>query len=141
MQSNIQTTAASGYERSARKAAKPPIALLVTAWLILIAGGAAGMVWYTGYIQRNITTEIELQTAARIGTMQADYIARIEQLETGLQAEISQISGKVDSLNELLTFTKDNANNKTDNSNKLYTQINEVKKQLDELKKNLDVLK
>ncbi|PZD95643.1 hypothetical protein DNH61_14080 [Paenibacillus sambharensis] len=141
MQSNIQTTAASGYERSSRKTAKPPVAFLVTAWLILIAGGAAGMVSYTGYIERNITAQIEAQTAARISTMQTDYLARIEQVEAGLQAEITQISGKVDSLNELLTFTKDNANNKTDNSNKLYTQINEVKKQLDELKKNLDVLK
>ncbi|MNW58568.1 hypothetical protein D3C74_364440 [compost metagenome] len=47
----------------------------------------------------------------------------------------------VDTFNELLTFTKDNASNKTDNSNKLYTQLNEVRKQLAALQKEMDLLK
>jgi hypothetical protein len=51
------------------------------------------------------------------------------------------MESKIQTLNELLTFAKDNADSKTDNSNKLYTQLAEVKKQLNELKRNLDVLK
>ncbi len=63
------------------------------------------------------------------------------ELETGYTSDLAELKAKVDALNELLTFTKDNADSKTDNSNKLYTQLNEVKKQLNELQKNLDVLK
>jgi hypothetical protein len=51
------------------------------------------------------------------------------------------LEAKVEQLNQLLAFTKDNASSKVDNSNQLYSQLAEVKKKLEELQKNLDVLK
>lgn len=122
---------------------KSPLALIlfICIWLILISAGIYGAKWYTERIQHNITVDLEQQTAAQISSMQQAYEARISQLETNYIGEIAELKSKVDALNELLTFTKDNADSKTDNSNKLYTQLNEVKKQLNELKKSLDVLK
>jgi len=73
--------------------------------------------------------------------MQQDFDARIIKMETDYQERLAQMESKIQALNELLTFAKDNADTKTDNSNKLYTQLAEVKKQLNELKKSLDVLK
>ena len=73
--------------------------------------------------------------------MQTDYEAQIKQLQANFTSEIVKVQGKVDALNELLEFSKDNANSKTDNSNKLFSQLSEVKKQLNELQKSLDVLK
>jgi peptidoglycan hydrolase CwlO-like protein len=58
-----------------------------------------------------------------------------------MATDMTNLQAKVNSLNELLAFTKDSANSKTDNSNQLYTQLAEVKKKLDELQKNLEVLK
>ncbi|MNW68970.1 hypothetical protein D3C74_478760 [compost metagenome] len=69
--------------------------------------------------------------------MKTDYEARI----AVLSEEVKELQSTVQSFNELLTFTKDNASSKTDNSNKLYTQLNEVRKQLDALKKEMDLLK
>lgn len=122
---------------------KGPLALLifVFVWLLLIGSGVYGAKWYTEQKQLEITSDIERQTTAQVTAMQQAYEERITQLETSYTAEISELKGKVDALNELLTFTKDNADSKTDNSNMLYTQLNEVKKQLNELKKSLDVLK
>ncbi|MNW18345.1 hypothetical protein D3C71_2178750 [compost metagenome] len=65
----------------------------------------------------------------------------MQQLEANYTNDLAELKTKVDALNELLTFTKDNADSKTDNSNQLYTQLNEVKKQLNELQKSLEVLK
>ncbi|MBH5318991.1 hypothetical protein I6N90_14390 [Paenibacillus sp. GSMTC-2017] len=110
-------------------------------WIILIGGGIFGAKLYTDQMQKEITADIEKQTAAQVAALQKAYEERLGQLETSYKADITDLKGKVDALNELLTFTKDNADNKTDNSNKLYTQLNEVKKQLNELKKSLDVLK
>ncbi|UUZ93069.1 hypothetical protein LJK87_49025 [Paenibacillus sp. P25] len=53
---------------------------------------------------------------------------------------MAKMQAKIDSINELLAFTKDSASSKTDNSNQLYTQLADVKKKLDDLKKNLDAL-
>jgi len=110
-------------------------------WIVLIGGGLFGAKLYTEKVQRDITADIEQQTAAQIAGMQKTYDTRLAALESTYQGEITLMKEKIDALNELLTFTKDNADNKTDNSNKLYTQLNEVKKQLNELKKSLDVLK
>lgn len=73
--------------------------------------------------------------------MQQTYEARIAVLEENYTADLTELTAKVNALNELLTFTKDNADTKTDNSNQLYTQLNEVKQKLNELQKSLDVLK
>ncbi len=146
MQPDIQTSvhaAPSGTtERPSRRAAKrSAVPYILLMWAILIGGGIYGSVWYTNALKEQMTADIERQTALQITAMQADYDARIEALELEMLAEIDGVAVKVDALNELLTFTKDNANSKTDNSNQLYTQINEVKKKLNELQKSLDVLK
>ncbi|MNV83236.1 hypothetical protein D3C71_1770230 [compost metagenome] len=81
--------------------------------------------------------ELGNQSRQQLTVLQTDYEARI----AALSEEVKELQNTVQTFNELLTFTKDNASNKTDNSNKLYTQLNEVKKQLDALKKEMDLLK
>ncbi|GGG21397.1 hypothetical protein [Paenibacillus abyssi] len=141
MNTEIQTDLPSGYERKSRKSGKGPVIMFLVIWVLLIGAGIAGTMWYTERTKAELTAQLERQTAAQIATMQQEYEQRIVQVEEGFAAQMSELGGKVDALNELLTFTKDNANDKTDNSNKLYTQINDVKKKLNELQKSLDVLK
>lgn len=136
-----QRTASSYEKKTRRKKGKSSFLVFICVWIVLIGLGIFGAKWYTDRIQQTITANLEKQTAAQISTMQQDYEARISKLETKYTADLTELKGKVDALNELLTFTKDNADSKTDNSNKLYTQLNEVKKQLNELQKNLDMLK
>lgn len=139
----LETTAASSRQvaNTRKKRSKTALIVFIFVWLVLIGGGLTFAKLYTDQMQRDITADIERQTAAQITEMQKVYDGRIAKMETTYQSEITQLKEKVDALNELLTFAKDNADTKTDNSNKLYTQLNEVKKQLDELKKSLDVLK
>ncbi|MFC5407030.1 hypothetical protein [Cohnella soli] len=110
-------------------------------WIVLIACGTLGAKWYSDRIQQQVTLDVSKQTAVQISELQQRYETRISELESGYQQQIAKMDSKIQSLNELLTFAKDNADTKTDNSNKLYTQLAEVKKQLAELKKSLDVLK
>jgi chromosome segregation ATPase len=139
---SLETKLASRQENVARKR-RSVVSLIVfiSVWAVLIGGGFYMAKWYTDKMQQEITTDIERQTSAQLKEMQTAYNAQLTDLETNYAAEMTALKGKIDALNELLTFTKDNADTKTDNSNKLYTQLNEVKKQLDELKKSLDVLK
>jgi hypothetical protein len=65
----------------------------------------------------------------------------LEALKVNVNQEMASLQSKVELLNQLLAFNKDNASTKVDNSNQLYTQLAEVKKKLAELQKNLDVLK
>ncbi|RED76746.1 hypothetical protein [Cohnella phaseoli] len=137
-----QTVPANTYkERSSKRKHKGAAFFFVILWIALIAGGVYGTKWYSDRIQQQVSAKLEHQTAAQIATMQQDYEGRIAKLETGFQEQMKQLESQVQTLNELLTFAKDNADTKTDNSNKLYTQLAEVKKQLNELKKSLDVLK
>ncbi|MNW04214.1 hypothetical protein D3C71_2002730 [compost metagenome] len=69
--------------------------------------------------------------------MKTDYESRI----AALSDQVKELQSTVQTFNELLTFTKDNASSKTDNSNKLYTQLSEVRKQLEALQKEMDLLK
>jgi chromosome segregation ATPase len=73
--------------------------------------------------------------------MQRQVEARMAELEAAYRAEIDAVEARVNELNELLTFVRDNATDDKDDSNLLYTQLNEVKKKLDQLQKQLDVLK
>jgi len=88
-----------------------------------------------------MTADIERQTASQIAAMQQEVEARMAELEASFRAEIGAVEAKVNELNELLTFARDNASEDTDNSNLLYTQLNEVKAKLEQLQKQLDVLK
>lgn len=120
---------------------KHTYAFLLLAWVFLIALGVWGTKAYSDNLRSQIAQQISQQNQAQLEAIQQDYQTQIGDLKASFQTEISKLQTKVDSLNELLAFTKDSANSKTDNSNQLYTQLAEVKKQLEELKANLDVLK
>ncbi|GFN33129.1 hypothetical protein [Paenibacillus xylaniclasticus] len=128
-------------ERAPRKRSRLAFVLFLLIWVLLILSGITGAKLYTDHMRNELTSEINEQTKAQITLMQKKYDERLKQVEASYKDEMASMQSKVDALNELLTFTKDNANAKTDNSNKLFTQLNEVKKQLEQLKKNLDVLK
>lgn len=136
-----QRTAGQYDKKTRKKKGNRTLLLFVFVWLIIICSGILGAKWYTDRIQQTLSADLERQTAGQISAMQKDYEARMLELQTSYTSDLAELKAKVDALNELLTFTKDNADSKTDNSNKLYTQLNEVKKQLNELQKNLDVLK
>jgi gas vesicle protein len=113
---------------------------LFLGWTLLIAAGVLGAKLYTDQLRQQIASEIAAQTEQQLQAVQEDYQKQIVQLKDSVSGDLTKMQGKIDSLNELLAFTKDSANSKTDNSNQLYTQLAEVKKKLDDLKKNLDVL-
>jgi peptidoglycan hydrolase CwlO-like protein len=115
--------------------------LLFVGWFVLIAIGIAGAKLYTDHLKQQIAADIASQTQQQLEGIQADYQKQVSELKTDMTSSMTKLQTKVDSLNQLLAFTKDSANSKTDNSNQLYTQLAEVKKKLDELQKNLEVLK
>lgn len=110
-------------------------------WLLLIAGGFYATHSYMEHFKKTVTGQIEEQTSAQIKTLQTSYDEQIEKLETSYITQLSDLQIKIEQLNELLTFTKDNANSSTDNSNMLYTQLNAMKTQLNELQKSLELMK
>ncbi|CAH1211367.1 hypothetical protein PAECIP111893_03381 [Paenibacillus plantiphilus] len=140
MNTSFETESQSNYNTRRRKS-RATLPLFLSIWMLLIASGVVGAIWYTDQIKKNLTAAISNQTAKQITDMQTKYEARLKGMETSFSNEITKVQGKVDALNQLLEFSKDNASSKTDNSNKLYTQLNDVKKQLAQLKKDLDVLK
>lgn len=140
MNTSFETESQSNYNTRRRKS-RATLPLFLSIWMLLIASGVVGAIWYTDQIKKNLTAEISKQTAKQITDMQSKYEVRLKGMETSFSEEITKVQGKVDALNQLLEFSKDNASSKTDNSNKLYTQLNDVKKQLAQLKKDLDVLK
>lgn len=81
--------------------------------------------------------QLQADSHKQMNELKMSYEAKFE----ALSGEVKELESKVQSFNELLTFTKDNATSKTDNSNKLYTQLNEVKKQLNTLQQKMDLLK
>ena len=123
------------------KSKKHTYKLLFGTWALLIACGAIGAKLYTDHLKNVMTAEIAQQTELQLKQVQNDYQKQLGSLKDSLTSDMAKLQAKVDTLNELLSFTKDNATGKTDNSNQLYTQLAEVKKKLDELQKNLDVLK
>lgn len=140
------STAQTGYpdtyrETPPRRRTRGALIFYAILWIVLVSAGVAGAKGYSDHIQQQVSADLARQTASQIAVMQQDYDSRLTKLEAGYTEQLTQMEGKIEALNELLTFTKDNADSKTDNSNKLYTQLAEVKKQLNELKKSLDVLK
>jgi uncharacterized coiled-coil protein SlyX len=140
--SSVQTASPDTYrETSPRKRTRGAFIFYAILWIILVTAGVAGAKAYSDHIQQQVSADLERQTAGQIAMMQQDYDSRITKLETRYTDQLALMEGKIEALNELLTFTKDNADSKTDNSNKLYTQLAEVKKQLTQLKKSMDLLK
>ncbi|NHN29211.1 hypothetical protein G9U52_05130 [Paenibacillus sp. S3N08] len=113
---------------------------LFMVWSLLITGGLYGAKTYTDHLRQQITNQIAMQTEQQLMVVQKDYQKQIAALKDSVSGDLGKMQTKIDSLNELLAFTKDSANSKTDNSNQLYTQLAEVKMKLDDLKKNLDTL-
>ncbi|CAM3741964.1 hypothetical protein COLU111180_06070 [Cohnella lubricantis] len=132
---------ASTEERRTRPRTRPSILPYIALWVVLIGAGIAGAIWYTDHVKQQLSADLSAQTARQIEAVQADYTKQLQEMRASYESEMAELESKVQSLNELLTFNKDNASDKTDSSNKLYTQISELKQQLDQLKKNLDVLK
>ncbi|WP_248930314.1 hypothetical protein [Paenibacillus hamazuiensis] len=144
MSTPIETTAvpqpAARNTRSAAKVKPRTYIFLLMGWILLIAVGVLGAKMYADYLTKQVEAQIAAQTEAQLKQVQEDYQKQVTQLKESVSADMSKMQTKIDSLNELLAFTKDSANSKTDNSNQLYTQLNDVKKKLDDLKKSLDVL-
>lgn len=124
-----------------REKGKHSYKLLFAAWVILIGMGILGTKLYSDYLQHKISAELSEQSRQQLQQVQEDYGKQIGELKESISGEMDTLEAKVNSLNELLAFTKDSANSKTDSSNQLYSQLSDVKKKLDELQKNLDVLK
>jgi septal ring factor EnvC (AmiA/AmiB activator) len=115
--------------------------LMIISWLMLVGCGMGGAFLYTNYLKMALTADLAKQNQSQLQSIQADYQSQLAHLKTSLEKEMTGLQVKVDELNQLLAFTKDNASSNKDNSNQLYTQLAEVKKKLIELQKDLDVLK
>lgn len=115
--------------------------LLFLAWALLVGLGAWGAKLYTDHLKVQMTEEIARQTSDQLAAIQSQYQQEIAGLKESMTADMTRLQTKIDSVNELLAFTKDSASSRTDNSNQLYTQLADVRQKLDELKKQLDALK
>ncbi|MBD8840331.1 MULTISPECIES: uroporphyrinogen-III C-methyltransferase [Paenibacillus] len=125
------------HTRSAKGKAGSSIKLFLVMWIVLIALGVVGTYYYSNHLQQQMINQLQAHNQQQIAALKTDY----ENQLTTISKEVENLQGQVQSFNELLTFTKDNASDKTDNSNKLYTQLSEVKKQLETLQKKMDLLK
>lgn len=113
------------------------VKVFLVIWLLLIGAGIAATYWYSHHLQQTMLHSLDAKWQAQTNALKSEYNSKM----SALSKEVSELDSKVQSFNELLTFTKDNASNKTDNSNKLYTQLSEVKKQLNALQSKMDLLK
>ncbi|MCP1135007.1 hypothetical protein NKT34_17030 [Paenibacillus polysaccharolyticus] len=125
------------HTRSAKGKIRSSVKWFLVMWIVLIALGVTGTYYYSNHLQQQMINQLQVHTEHQIDALKNDY----EKQLTTISSEVAALQGQVQSFNELLTFTKDNASNKTDNSNKLYTQLSEVKKQLEALQKKMDLLK
>lgn len=110
-------------------------------WVLIIVGGFYAAHSYMEKWKTDITAQIEEQTVTKMDELQSTYDQQLKELEESYSTQLEQLQSKINGLNELLTFTKDNADSNTDNSNMLYTQLNQMKSQLKELQKSLELLK
>ncbi|OCT10681.1 hypothetical protein A8709_22860 [Paenibacillus pectinilyticus] len=139
----IENATANSFPRTSKatRVKRKTYVILFMGWVMLIAVGVAATMMYTEHLRQQISTDIAQQTQQQLQVVQQDYQKQVSDLKDSVTSDMKTLQAKVDSLNELLAFTKDSANSKTDNSNQLYTQLADVKKKLDDLQKNLDVLK
>ncbi|GIO31463.1 hypothetical protein J2TS6_26040 [Paenibacillus albilobatus] len=131
------TEPSSAYQNRTSRGKSPSVMLVLLVWILLIAAGITGAYLYSNHVKQDMIRQLQADTHKQMNELKQSYEAKF----TELSGEVKELESKVQSFNELLTFTKDNASNKTDNSNKLYTQLNEVKKQLNELQRKMDLLK
>lgn len=123
------------HRRATKRKGSAKIFLLI--WVLMIGGGVLATYLYSNHMKQEMLQTLKMQTDEQIAVMRTDYESRMNTIA----GQLDTLQSKVDSFNELLTFTKDNASDKTDNSNKLYTQLADVKKKLDQLQKQMDLLK
>lgn len=135
MQTN--TDPSSAYQNRTSRGKSPSVMLVLIIWVLLVAAGITSAYLYSNHMKQEMVRQIQADTHKQMNELKQSYEARFAELS----GEVKELESKVQSFNELLTFTKDNATSKTDNSNKLYTQLNEVKKQLSELQRKMDLLK
>ncbi|MFF2912874.1 hypothetical protein [Paenibacillus sp. NPDC057934] len=135
MQPLAETTPVQSRRTAARNGSSVKWFLLF--WVVLIGIGVYAVYSYTNHLKQQVLSQLSAQSQQQLTVLKTDYEARI----SALSDEVKELQSTVQTFNELLTFTKDNASAKTDNSNKLYTQLSEVRKQLDALKKEMDLLK
>ncbi|WP_028589478.1 hypothetical protein [Paenibacillus massiliensis] len=136
MQNSTEPSTVPASRRSERMKS-PSVKAFLILWVVLIVAGIAATYLYSNHLKQEMLFQVQGHVDQQMAGLQAEYEQKFDVMST----EMDELQGKVDSLNELLTFTKDNASDKTDNSNKLYTQLAEVKKQLDTLQKKMDLLK
>ncbi|GIO62238.1 hypothetical protein J43TS9_38120 [Paenibacillus cineris] len=116
---------------------QPSVKFVLLIWILLIVLGIGAAYLYSNHVKQEMINQLQASTENQMNDLKKSYEAQFNELA----GQVKELESKVQSFNELLTFTKDNATSKTDNSNKLYTQLNEVKKQLDTLQKKMDLLK
>jgi hypothetical protein len=115
----------------------PSVKWFLLFWIMMIGLSVYAVYSYTNHLKQQVLSELSTQSQQQLTVLKTDYESKI----TALSEEVRELQNTVQSFNELLTFTKDNASAKTDNSNKLYTQLSEVSKQLEALKKEMDLIK
>ncbi|MGE7827166.1 hypothetical protein [Paenibacillus sp. NPDC093718] len=106
-------------------------------WIVLIGLGTTAAYLYSNHLKEQVVVQLQQDTRQEMASFKAEYDQRFNELVQ----EMDEMQSKVQSFNELLTFTKDQASGKTDNSNKLYSQLSQVEKQLKELERKMELLK
>lgn len=106
-------------------------------WIVLIGLGTTAAYLYSNHLKEQVVVQLQQDTRQEMAAFKAEYDKRFNELVQ----EMDEMQSKVQSFNELLTFTKDQASGKTDNSNKLYSQLSQVEKQLKELERKMELLK
>ncbi|MCM3783274.1 hypothetical protein M3231_09835 [Neobacillus mesonae] len=129
--------AASHHTRKAANKSKRSVRLFLVLWIIIIVIGVAAAYLYSNHLKEQMVLEVKTYTDQQLTVVKQGYQAQLDEIA----GEIAALQEQVQTFNELLTFTKDNAGDTTDNSNQLYTELSEVKKQLDTLQKKMDLLK
>ncbi|GAB6926770.1 hypothetical protein JCM10914A_07530 [Paenibacillus sp. JCM 10914] len=106
-------------------------------WIVLIGLGTTAAYLYSNQLKEQVIVQLQEDTRHEMASFKAEYDQKFNELVE----EMNEMQSKVQSFNELLTFTKDQASGTTDDSNKLYSQLSQVEKQLKELERKMELLK
>lgn len=127
-------------ERTRKRKHRLSIVNMIIVWLLLVFGGLYGAYMYMNHVEQKLSLQLEQKTEERIQQLQVSYDKRLGELDESYSTQMDELNTQITSLNELLTFVKDNASSDNSDSNKLYTQINEIKTQLQKLQKSMELL-